>query len=825
MKKILLSAITCTLAFGGCTTIPEYSEVNPNRPSEEEIRKNNESIFGTIDPNQDWNMFSSGSITILADAPLDNIVKIQVLTESPFFNDNAMVLNEAKANYGDEVTLTFDAPYDLTRLIAACVDANGHYYIKGFDLGTQKVSFTSSTASTRALTRGAYGFPNISTLTSADSYVSYNAGRTQAANSGVADFSAWKNRGWESERLWGKTDGIYKAAEPITAEEVAELRDIFSVSLQRAANGSRVKDNMKYINNSKAVQFFDNHLVSDGKSPIIITPVNLISTEAYMCDLYYYYYKDEDIPSGMSKTEYIKSLPKFKAANLNTERNAFKASTNIDLKKNDPNFLKIHDYLLPFYGDPAAYMANKTSVVNQGYSTDGKFYRISYFAENNKTMYITYTSKAEDLKEVYSDDAEDIANQVWQLFTNDSGSTLLYNVGAKQFLQCQTSHNYVPQFSISETDFDNFRFVICGKDNKPTSSLQNVHITKKNGNKTYCIKGNSYTSLLSDGNNINDRPTISWTFEEYNPTASIAKVDDVIIDIWPTTFPAPSDVFDPGYNIGIMLRKGRDTTIDSGKLSNSKNGCLYSYGELNKEINSFGDFNRAVTEYSMQLNSPRIALCQANNKSYLTFEDGCDTNFGDIIIESKSGVEKIEEDDVDVEYMSYMMCFEDTPLADYDLNDVVLKFQRTSDTEVEVSLVACGAYDELYLRGLNGNVLNGNQEIHDMFGVDQQTYINTDGRTTLEPIADKFEIGADLPIRQFMKQVYIVDKTTGTEIRLSEQGESPYAIIVPGNIRYPMEKVCMTDAYPDFKAWVNNATENKDWYKNVEEKKVYNVVH
>ena len=334
MKKILLSAITCTLAFGGCTTIPEYSEVNPNRPSEEEIRKNNESIFGTIDPNQDWNMFSSGSITILADAPLDNIVKIQVLTESPFFNDNAMVLNEAKANYGDEVTLTFDAPYDLTRLIAACVDANGHYYIKGFDLGTKKVSFTSSTASTRAMTRGGYGFPNISKLTSADSYVSYNAGRTQAANSGVADFSAWKNRGWDNERLWGKTDGIYKTAEPITAEEVAELKDIFSVSLQRAANGSRVKDNMKYINNSKAVQFFDNHLISDGKSPIIVTPVNLLSTEAYMCDLYYYYYKDEDIPSGMSKTEYIKLLPKFKAANLNTERNAFKASTNIDLKKN-----------------------------------------------------------------------------------------------------------------------------------------------------------------------------------------------------------------------------------------------------------------------------------------------------------------------------------------------------------------------------------------------------------------------------------------------------------------------------------------------------------
>lgn len=825
MKRILFSIITCTLAFSACTTIPDYGEVNPNLPSEEEIRKNNEDIFGTIDPNQDWNMFSEGSITILADAPLDNIVKVQVLTESPFFNDNARVLNEAKANKGDEVTLTFDAPYDLTRLIAACVDAKGHYYIKGFDLGTRKVSFMSSTASTRAFTRSGYGFPIIPQLTSADSYVSYNAGRTQSANSGGTDFSAWKGRGWESERLWGKTDGVYKNAEAITEEEVLELQDIFSVSLQRTTNGSRVRDNMKYINNSKAVQFFDNHLISDGINPIIVTPVNLISTEAYMCDLYYYYYKDEDIPSGTSKTEYIKSLPKFKAANMNTEREAFKAITKVEKNKNDANFLKIHDYLLPFYGDPKDYMANKTSVVNQGYSTDGKFYRISYFAEgeNDKTMFITYTNSSETLKEVYSDNAEDIAYQVWQLFTNDSGSTLLYNVGAKQFLQCKSVHVYVPQFSISETDFDYFRFVICDKDNKPTSSLQNVHITKKDGNKTYCIKGNSHTSLLSDGNNIKDRATIRWTFEEYNPSVSIAQVDDVILDIWPTTFPAPSEIFDQGYNIGIMLRKGRDTTIDNGKLTNRRNGCLYSYGELNKEINTFGDFNSAVTNYSMQLNSPRIALYQANNKSYLTFEDGSDTNFGDIIIESKSGVEKIEEDEVNVEYMSYMMCFEDTPLADYDLNDVVLKFQRKSETEVEVSLIACGAYDELYLRGLNGQVLNGQQEIHAMFSVEQQTYINTGSGSFIEPLTETFTIDANTPIWQFMKNVFIKNNTTGEEIKLAEQGESPRGIIVPGNISYPMERVRITEAYPEFNAWVNNATENRDWYKNYDEKKVYKV--
>jgi hypothetical protein len=820
MKKILSIAVLSALALGSCTKMPEYVEVNPNQPTEEEIRKNNESIFGTIDPNQDWNMFSSGSITILADAPLDNVAKVQVLTESPFFNDNARVLSEAKANKGDEVTLVFDAPYDLTRLIAACVDSNGKYYVKGFDLGTKKVSFTSSTASTRAMTRGAYGFPNIPKLTATDSYFSYNAGRTQNANSGSADFSAWKGKGWENERLWGKTDGVYKSAVPITTEEVAELRDLFSVSLQRTSNGnSRVRDNMKYINESPAVQFFDNHLISDGVNPIIVTPVNLISTEAYMCDLYYYYYKDEDIPSGMSKTEYIKQLPKFKAANMNTEREAFKAISNIDKNKNDTSFLKIHDYLLPYYGDPSQYKATKTSLASQGYVTDGKFYRIRC---TDLSVYITHTGNADNLKAKYEDSDANIAYQVFQLFIKDGNKVILYNVGAGNFFMFIPGG--YPTFTSGEADFNYFCFNLKDKSNNALAAdakKENVHIF--NYNDKYVLKSDAGKKVASDANNKNDRATIQWTFEEYTPSATLASVSDATIDIWPTTYPTPSEVFDQGYNIGIMLRKGRDKTIDSSKLTHSKNGCLYSYGELNKEINSFGDFNNAVTKYSMKLNSPRIALCQANNKSYLTFEDGSDTNFGDIIIETKSGVEEIPQEKFNVEYMSYMMCFEDSPLADYDLNDVVLKFQRDDDTHVTVTLTACGAYDDLYLRGLNGNVLNGNTEIHELMGADPQTYVNTEANKFTGTVSETFSINADTPIWQFMKQVYIYDKTTETEIRLSEQGQSPCAIIVPGNIAYPLEKVNITTAYPDFKAWVNNATENRNWYENVEEKNVYKV--
>ena len=818
MKKRYLLTIS-VLALIGCVNMPDFDEYNPNLPSKEEIRKNNESIFGTIDPNQDWNMFSSGSITIIADAPLDNIVKVQILTESPFFNDNARVLNETTAYNGEEVTLTFDAPYDLTRLIAACVDSNGKYYVKGFDLGEKKVSFTSSTASTRVMTRGEYGFPAIPTLTAADSYVSYNAARTQSANNGNADFSQWKGKGWENERLWGKDDGIYKSSTNITEDEVKALQDIFSASLQRTTNGSRVRDNMKYINSSNAVQFFDNHLISDGKNPIVITPINLISTEAYMCDIYYYYYKDEEIPSGMSKTEYIKQLPKFKAANLNTERGAFKEITNIEKNKNDAHFLKIHDYLLPFYGNPSEYMATKTSILSQGFTTDGKFYRIRCTDQN---VYITQTGNSNNLKEKYEDSDENIAYQVFQLFIKDGNKVILYNVGAGNFFMFIPGT--YPTFTSGDIDFNYFCFNLKDKNNKVLSAdanKENVHIF--NSNDKYVLKSDAGKKVASDAKNHTDRATIQWTFEEYTPSATLASISDANIDIWPSTYPTPKEVFEQGYNIGIMLRKGRDTTVDNGKLTNKKNGCLYSYGELNKEINSFGEFNNAVTKYSMQLNSPRIALCQANNKSYLTFEDGSDTNFGDIIIETKSGIEKVEEDKVNVEYMSYMMCFEDSPLADYDLNDVVLRFQRENDTKVKVTVLACGAHDELYLGGLNGKVLNTNTEIHSLFGAKPDMYVNTEANKFTKTVSEIFTINADKPIWQFMKDVYIKDKTTGLEIKLSEQGESPCAIIIPGNIAYPLEKVCIISAYPDFKAWVNNATENRNWYQNYEEKKIYKV--
>jgi hypothetical protein len=224
----------------------------------------------------------------------------------------------------------------------------------------------------------------------------------------------------------------------------------------------------------------------------------------------------------------------------------------------------------------------------------------------------------------------------------------------------------------------------------------------------------------------------------------------------------------------------------------------------------------------MTWTDPRIAIFTANDKTYMTFEEGCDCNFSDMIIEIGSGIKKVEEH-YGVDYLSYMMCFEDSPIADYDMNDVVLKFERLNQTQVRVTLLACGAYDELYLRGLNGSRLNGNTEIHAMFDVPTQTFVNTDGNTKKEPISEVFSINSTWRLSDFIEQIYVYDKTQNRDITLAEPGQDPHAIVVPANFEYPREKTCIKIAYPVFCNWAQNAEQDRDWFKSCVEEYVYKI--
>lgn len=378
MKNVVLICLGL-LVLAGCVQ-NEINLYDPEAVYQRDVNQNASKYIPTIDPGQDWSSVVSGEVTVTADAPLFDVAKVMLLNGSPVMNSDVQVLAEAEAQKGQTVKLKYDAPNDCDMLIAVCVDKAGHSYMKAFHVGATSVSFATAKTRTRAVTRADdASFPALQHLKieTKNSELSYNALRTQFVNEAYAtgdatmldvvqkgNISQWHNAGWENDRLWKPTDKyntgteweirnqtVLRAIPDITAEEKATLWELFGDFLQRTDDKApwKRKDNRDMIRNSDAVKLYSNHLLSDGTTPITITPIFMASGEIGNCHLYFYYYNPADIPAGVSEEQYIKDLPKFKAIQCWHTRSA---ANSKGYGRED--LFKIHEYLLPYYGEPSA---------------------------------------------------------------------------------------------------------------------------------------------------------------------------------------------------------------------------------------------------------------------------------------------------------------------------------------------------------------------------------------------------------------------------------------------------------------------------------------
>ena len=319
MKKAWFYLLLCVVLGVSCSTEDNSTE---NSTVEKE---NGYKVFGGVfSPNQDWSSTTRASVTIMADADLDDIAKVQILTCSPFGNadaNGATALNEVAVKKGQAANLVFDVPAHATRLYAACVSKDGRYRIKGFKVGQESVTFESQTQETRATVLG---------QTLADAPVigrdepSYNSRRAQMA--GVSDdahtYHQWYNSGWDNDHLYKLAD---KDEDPqivwvsdYSDDEKEDLLDIIQTYLPNTVwkNGKRYNDNLETVMNSDLFKYGNNYLTTTGDEPITLSPIyRKGGTEPTMCHVYYYYFKPEQI-AGMSEEElvqFFKDLPKYKA--------------------------------------------------------------------------------------------------------------------------------------------------------------------------------------------------------------------------------------------------------------------------------------------------------------------------------------------------------------------------------------------------------------------------------------------------------------------------------------------------------------------------------
>ena len=278
---------------------------------------------------------------------------------------------------------------------------------------------------------------------------------------------------------------------------------------------------------------------------------------------------------------------------------------------------------------------------------------------------------------------------------------------------------------------------------------------------------------------------------------------------------AVSSIFPAGYKIGFMIKANTDA--DGGR----KQGEIYGDGRLNNYINNWGNFKSSVnaSHQSLKTDGPRLFWISFNNRVFMTWESGTDADFNDIIIELEGGyvIPDIPEPKLNV----FTYCFEDTKVdSDYDMNDVVIKAYRTNEATIMYHLVACGAYDKVSVYGLNCGAIQDGAEVHSLFGVSNpKTYINTDGSSYSDVIATR-TVDKDFSLLDAAQQPYIVDLTTGVEVRLATAGQNPWAILIPTDFRYPSERISVTKAYPLFNSWGEGSILSNLWYNTPDKSKV-----
>lgn len=266
---------------------------------------------------------------------------------------------------------------------------------------------------------------------------------------------------------------------------------------------------------------------------------------------------------------------------------------------------------------------------------------------------------------------------------------------------------------------------------------------------------------------------------------------------------ATGQPFPAGYKIGFMVRA--KTTSEAPK----KQGELYGDGRLNNKINSWPNFKSS----NLGTDGPRVGWINVEDRLYMCFESGTDADFNDIILEVEGGIEFFSFYP-EYEHDFYTFCFEDRELGDYDMNDVVIKATRINNTTVEYSVVACGAHDKLQIKNINGTKIRDDQEVHSLFGVSTNTFVNTvKGAQTYPAVTERVTVDKNFSFLNENTQPYIYNVSEGRTIKLSKKGEDPHGIMIPYDFKYPVEQKCIKDAYSRFNEWGETRVNSTDWYK------------
>lgn len=164
--------------------------------------------------------------------------------------------------------------------------------------------------------------------------------------------------------------------------------------------------------------------------------------------------------------------------------------------------------------------------------------------------------------------------------------------------------------------------------------------------------------------------------------------------------------------------------------------------------------------------------------------------------------------------------YEDTPLGDYDMNDVVLKVSYAyADGKVDydhLSLTLCCTGATLGLKVYLGDkVLFGDTEVHTVLGRVVPEMVNTGAGPDADPYTTTIATPANFEFGT--ADFWISSPLVPAGVHIAKAGQDPHGVVIPADWEWPIEYCCIKDAYPNFIEFAKDASTTDEtilgWYK------------
>ncbi len=178
-----------------------------------------------------------------------------------------------------------------------------------------------------------------------------------------------------------------------------------------------------------------------------------------------------------------------------------------------------------------------------------------------------------------------------------------------------------------------------------------------------------------------------------------------------------------------------------------------------------------------------------------------------------------------------VMCEDLGNTLDFDFNDVVFDVsfqQKGGKTEAIINLLAAGGTMPIYVGKDPNDSNNSVFEAHKMLGSVSSTPVNVGPRGKSHAIATyRFEVSESSPnagnIGIWVKNGNEIKQIGGLRGNLSnykkdETNNAPQRFATNTNVQWMDECEFIEDGYPSFPDWVQNETENEEWYLNIGDK-------